>query len=261
MLRGQDSRFEPQGGRHRGSVLHGLTAVGGRAVRHRGAGRIRPADRARASRRHPAAHRGPGLRHRGSVAAAGSRRRGGRGRARRPGRVSAWAPRQAGSAASRALLLLPDHCRPRLPAAARAPPPLAHTPAPDHRPCVREGDRSPVSAPTQLPGFLQTLAPLLDRWGYLAIAFLLFVEDFGVPAPGETVLIAASVYAGAGRLNIVAVGIISLAAAVLGDNVGYAIGRFGGRELAVRFGRYVMLTEQRLEKAEAFFNRHGGKIV
>jgi membrane protein DedA with SNARE-associated domain len=118
-----------------------------------------------------------------------------------------------------------------------------------------------VSAPTQLPGFLESLAPLLDHWGYAAVAFLLFVEDFGVPAPGETVLIAASVYAGTGRLNIVAVGVIAFAAAILGDNTGYAIGRFGGRELALRYGRYVMLTEERLDKAEAFFNRHGGKIV
>src|ERR1700726_1214971 len=116
-------------------------------------------------------------------------------------------------------------------------------------------------SPPVLPGFLATLAPLLDHWGYLAVGFLLFVEDFGVPSPGETVLIAASVYAGAGRLNIVAVGLIGFAAAVLGDNVGYAIGRFGGRTVVLRFGRYVMLTEERLAKAEAFFTRHGGKIV
>lgn len=118
-----------------------------------------------------------------------------------------------------------------------------------------------MSAPAQLPGFLETLAPVLDHWGYAAVALLLFVEDFGVPAPGETVLIAASVYAGAGRLNVIAVALIGFAAAVLGDNVGYAIGRFGGRALALRWGRYVMLTEERLDKAEAFFNRHGGKIV
>jgi len=118
-----------------------------------------------------------------------------------------------------------------------------------------------VSAPAQLPGFLQALAPLLDHWGYAAVAFLLFVEDFGIPAPGETVLIAASVYAGAGRLNIVGVALIALAAAVLGDNTGYAIGRFGGRALVLRYGRYVLLTEARLDKAESFFNRHGGKIV
>lgn len=91
-----------------------------------------------------------------------------------------------------------------------------------------------MSHPVQLPGFLATLAPLLDHWGYLAVGFLIFVEDFGVPAPGETVLIAASVYAGAGRLNIVAVGVVGFAAAVLGDNTGYAIGRFGGRTLVLR---------------------------
>ena len=118
-----------------------------------------------------------------------------------------------------------------------------------------------MSPPVQLPGFLHTLAPLLDHWGYLAVGFLLLVEDFGVPAPGETVLIAASVYAGAGRLNIVAVGVIGFAAAVAGDNVGYAIGRFGGRALVLRFGRYVILTGDRLDRAESFFTRHGGKIV
>ncbi len=118
-----------------------------------------------------------------------------------------------------------------------------------------------MSAPAQLPGFLQTLAPLLDHWGYAAVGFLLFVEDFGVPAPGETVLIAASVYAGAGRLNIFAVAVIAFFAAILGDNTGYVIGRFGGRALVLRYGRYVMITEERLEKAETFFNRHGGKIV
>jgi membrane protein DedA with SNARE-associated domain len=59
----------------------------------------------------------------------------------------------------------------------------------------------------------------------------------------------------------VAVGAIGCAAAALGDNLGYGIGRFGGRALALRLGRYVLLTEQRLTKAEAFFTRHGGKIV
>ena len=118
-----------------------------------------------------------------------------------------------------------------------------------------------MSAPVQLPGFLQALAPVLDRWGYVAVAFLLFVEDFGVPAPGETVLIAASVYAGAGQLNVVAVGVVAFVAAVLGDNTGYVIGHFGGRALVLRYGRYVRLTEPRLEKAESFFTRRGGAIV
>lgn len=114
---------------------------------------------------------------------------------------------------------------------------------------------------TPLPGFLASLAPLLDHYGYLALGGLILVEDFGVPAPGESILIAASVYAGAGRLNIVVVGVIAVLAAVAGDNIGYAIGRYGGHALVVRFGKYVLLTRERLDKAERFFNRYGGQIV
>jgi membrane protein DedA with SNARE-associated domain len=114
---------------------------------------------------------------------------------------------------------------------------------------------------TPLPGFLASLAPLLDDYGYLALGGFIFVEDFGVPAPGESILIAASVYAGAGRLNIVAVGVIAVLAAVAGDNIGYAIGRYGGHALVVRFGKYVLLTRERLDKGERFFRRYGGQIV
>jgi len=117
-----------------------------------------------------------------------------------------------------------------------------------------------MSAPP-LPGVLGSLAPVLNNWGYLAVGGLIVLEDFGIPVPGETVLIAAAVYAGAGRLNVVAVGLIAFAAAVVGDNIGYAIGRFGGHELIERYGRYVLLTPARVQRAEAFFGRHGGKIV
>jgi membrane protein DedA with SNARE-associated domain len=112
-----------------------------------------------------------------------------------------------------------------------------------------------------LPGVLGTVAPLLDHYGYLAVAGLVLVEDFGVPAPGETVLIAGAVYAGAGHLNIIAVAAIAVVAAVAGDNIGYAIGHFGGRRLVLRFGRYVFITPKRLDTAERFFTRHGGKVV
>jgi len=118
-----------------------------------------------------------------------------------------------------------------------------------------------MTAAPELPGVLGSLAPLLDHYGYLAVAGLIMLEDFGVPAPGETVLIAAAVYAGAGHLNIAAVVVVAIAAAIAGDNIGYAIGRFGGRRLVLRFGRYVFLTERRLDTAERFFTRHGGKIV
>ncbi|MGW5371063.1 DedA family protein [Streptomyces sp. NPDC004009] len=112
-----------------------------------------------------------------------------------------------------------------------------------------------------LPGVLGDIAPILDHWGYWAVGGVIFVEDFGVPAPGETILIAAAVYAGAGQLNIFAVIAIGVFAAVLGDNVGYLIGRTGGHALVQRYGKYVFLPPERYEKAEKFFARHGGKVV
>ncbi len=115
--------------------------------------------------------------------------------------------------------------------------------------------------PPQLPGFLNSLAGPLDHFGYWAVLLLVMIEDFGIPVPGETALIAASVYAGAGRLNVVAVGVIGFTAAVTGDNIGFAIGHYGGRALVLRWGRYVRLTEERLDKAEAFFDHHGAWII
>jgi membrane protein DedA with SNARE-associated domain len=112
-----------------------------------------------------------------------------------------------------------------------------------------------------LPGLLAHLAPILDHYGYLAVAGFVALEDFGVPVPGETILVAAAVYAGAGRLNIFAVALIGIAAAIVGDNIGYAVGRFGGRALVLRLGRYVRLTAERLDKAEGFFRRYGGIVV
>ncbi|MFE9309980.1 DedA family protein [Streptomyces sp. NPDC088353] len=112
-----------------------------------------------------------------------------------------------------------------------------------------------------LPGPLAHLAPLLSHYGYWAVGAVVLVEDFGVPAPGETILIAAGVYAGAGQLDVVAVALIAFAAAVVGDNIGYLVGHLGGRPFVHRWGRYIFLTPERFAAAERFFGRHGGKIV
>ncbi|MEU4238709.1 DedA family protein [Actinoplanes sp. NPDC026619] len=112
-----------------------------------------------------------------------------------------------------------------------------------------------------LPGFLHGVAPILDRWGYLSVAATIGVESFGVPAPGQTFMVAAAIYAGAGRLNIYGVAAIAFVAAVLGDNIGYWIGVRGGRKAVHRWGKYVFLTPERLERAEGFFARRGGRIV
>ncbi len=113
----------------------------------------------------------------------------------------------------------------------------------------------------QLPGVLHSLEPTLNQYGYLAVTGLVMVEDFGVPVPGETILILGAVYAGTGRLNIVLVALLGFVGALIGDNVGFAIGHFGGRRLAERYGRYVFLTPERLDKATLFFDHHGGKII
>jgi len=118
-----------------------------------------------------------------------------------------------------------------------------------------------AGSPPPLPGFLDALSSPLQHYGVWAIGLLLMLEDFGIPVPGETILIAGAVYAGAGRLNVVAVGVVAFLAAVLGDNIGFAIGHFGGRALALRWGKYVFLTEERLNKAEAFFDRRGAIVI
>ncbi len=118
-----------------------------------------------------------------------------------------------------------------------------------------------ASSPPPLPGFLEALSSPLQHFGVWAIGLLIMLEDFGIPVPGETILIAGAVYAGAGRLNVVAVGVMAFVAAILGDNIGFAIGHFGGRALALRWGKYVFLTADRLDKAEAFFDRRGAIVI
>jgi membrane protein DedA with SNARE-associated domain len=118
-----------------------------------------------------------------------------------------------------------------------------------------------ASSPPPLPGFLDALSSPLQHFGVWAIALLIMLEDFGIPVPGETILIAGAVYAGAGRLNIVSVGVAAFIAAIIGDNIGFAIGHFGGRALALRWGKYVFLTEERLDKAERFFDRRGAIVI
>ena len=118
-----------------------------------------------------------------------------------------------------------------------------------------------TGASPHLPGVLHSLEPTLNHYGYLAVAGLVLLEDFGVPVPGETVLILGAVYAGTGRLSVWLVGLLAFLAAVTGDNIGFAIGRFGGRRLVERYGRYILLTPERLDKATDFFERRGAGII
>jgi membrane protein DedA with SNARE-associated domain len=120
---------------------------------------------------------------------------------------------------------------------------------------------SPSPSPSPLPGVFGSLEPTLRHYGYLAVGGVLLLENIGLPVPGETMLIAASLYAATGQLNIVLVGIIAVLASTAGSAIGYAIGVYGGRPLAERYGKYVMLTAERLDKTEDFFRRRGWAVV
>jgi membrane protein DedA with SNARE-associated domain len=75
------------------------------------------------------------------------------------------------------------------------------------------------------------------------------------------VLVAAALYAGTGRLNVVGVGVLAVLASIAGSCLGYLVGARGGRPLAERWGRYVRLTPERLDRMERFFTDHGGVII
>jgi membrane protein DedA with SNARE-associated domain len=88
------------------------------------------------------------------------------------------------------------------------------------------------------------------------------LEGMGIPVPGETALVAAAVYAGStNKISIASVVLVAALAAIIGDNIGYLIGRSIGLQLIVRYGRYVRVNESRLKIGRYLFLRHGGKIV
>jgi membrane protein DedA with SNARE-associated domain len=120
---------------------------------------------------------------------------------------------------------------------------------------------STVSDPSLLQHYLYAARPYLEQYGYTALFAGVFVEGFGIPAPGETLVVASALLAAQGGLHIVYVLLVAWVAAVLGDNIGYAIGHFGGRRLVLRHGRFVGIREHHLEKVERFFHRYGGVLV
>src|SRR4051794_7345124 len=108
---------------------------------------------------------------------------------------------------------------------------------------------------------MENILHLIEQYGYLLVFFGVMVESMGVPLPGETILIAAGILAQRGHLNLWEVILFGILGAVVGDQIGYWIGREGGRPFILRYGRYVFITLERLGRAEAFFARHGGKAV
>ena len=110
--------------------------------------------------------------------------------------------------------------------------------------------------------FIEYIQPLIIQHGYWAVFAIVMLESAGVPLPGETVLLLASGYAGAtGNLDIVWIVVAAASGAIIGDNIGFWIGRTFGAKLLVRYGKFIHLPESRLKLGQYLFERHGGKIV
>jgi membrane protein DedA with SNARE-associated domain len=102
----------------------------------------------------------------------------------------------------------------------------------------------------------------IAAYGYWAVLVLVALESMGVPLPGETALIAAAIYAGTKHeLNIFGVVAAAATGAVIGDNIGYEIGRLVGFPLLLRHGNRISLDERRLKLGQYLFRRYGGMIV
>src|SRR5215213_9167796 len=108
---------------------------------------------------------------------------------------------------------------------------------------------------------MDRILSLISHYGYLVILFGVMLESTGVPLPGETILLASGVLVQQGHLDLGDAIVFGILGAVIGDQIGYWAGREGGRPFVLRWGRYVLLTSERLARAEAFFERHGGKAV
>jgi membrane protein DedA with SNARE-associated domain len=103
---------------------------------------------------------------------------------------------------------------------------------------------------------------LIQTYGLWVLFLLVMLESAGIPMPGETALVTAALYAGSThQIDIVSVVLVAAVAAIIGDNIGYLIGRSIGIRLVARYGRYVRLDEARLKVGQYLFLRHGGKIV
>jgi membrane protein DedA with SNARE-associated domain len=102
---------------------------------------------------------------------------------------------------------------------------------------------------------------LIEDFGYPLLLLAVMAESSGVPIPGETALITAAVLASRGKLQIEAVIPLAALGAIIGDNIGYQIGRRGGRWLLERPGRFQRQRLAALDNGEVFFDRHGPKAV
>lgn len=105
------------------------------------------------------------------------------------------------------------------------------------------------------------LTPFLEQWRYPAIFIVVVLGNIGLPVPEESVLAVGGFLAQRGDLRLPGVIAVGIVAAVVGDNIGYWVGRRYGRDALDRYGRYVWITRDRLERASNAMTRYGGFAV
>lgn len=106
----------------------------------------------------------------------------------------------------------------------------------------------------------QAIEEWIRAWGYLAVFVPLVLETAGIPFPGETILLIAAAASSHGVLNPFAVAAVATVAVIIGDNIGFCIGRYGGRRLVDRLS-HIAHVEAGVAWGERFFELHGGKAV
>jgi len=113
--------------------------------------------------------------------------------------------------------------------------------------------------------FLHNSLDLIEQYmlmyGYWVVFFGVMLENAGLPIPGETILLIAGYFAATGEFNIALVMAIAAAGAVIGDNIGFAVGYHFGRRAILRAGRFIFLTPERFAYMEGYFDKHGNKTI
>jgi len=110
---------------------------------------------------------------------------------------------------------------------------------------------------------LQLIEQYMLAYGYWAVFFGVMLENAGLPVPGETILLVGGYFAASrpDQFNLIRVMLTAATGAVIGDNIGFAIGHHYGRGFLLRIGRFFFLTPKRFEYMENYFESHGNKTI
>src|ERR671910_1617638 len=108
---------------------------------------------------------------------------------------------------------------------------------------------------------METFYPLIEHYGYLIVLFGVMLGTTGIPFPSAAILLAAGVLVQQGNLDLRDAIVFGILGAIIGNQIGYWVGHKTGRPFVLKWGQYVKLTPEHMERLEGLFERHGGKAV